>query len=277
MAGKIGILAGGGDLPLTVAARLQGEGRPFHVIRLAEFADDRLARYPNDVLPMGAFGGVQKALKRAGCDTICLAGHVARPDFRFLAKDLKAISVVPSLVAAATRGDDALLRAVIKVFEDEGFGVVGADQLLGGETLPAGALGRIAPDAEALADLRKALSVARATGDLDIGQGAVVCRGLVLAVEAAEGTDAMLTRVAGLPEALRGTAKELKGALGKAPKPIQDTRVDMPVMGVRTIELAHAAGLAGVAGVAGQLILMDRSAMIAAADRLGLFVWGEEG
>ena len=141
MAGKIGILAGGGDLPLTVAARLQGEGRPFHVIRLAEFADDRLARYPNDVLPMGAFGGVQKALKRAGCDTICLAGHVARPDFRFLAKDLKAISVVPSLVAAATRGDDALLRAVIKVFEDEGFGVVGADQLLGGETRPAGALG----------------------------------------------------------------------------------------------------------------------------------------
>ena len=91
MAGKIGILAGGGDLPLTVAARLQGEGRPFHVIRLAEFADDRLARYPNDVLPMGAFGGVQKALKRAGCDTICLAGHVARPDFRSLAKDLKAI------------------------------------------------------------------------------------------------------------------------------------------------------------------------------------------
>lgn len=276
MAGKIGLLAGGGDLPLAVADRLQAEGRPFHVIRLAGVADPVLAQYPNDELSLGAFGGILKALKKAGVETVCLAGNVARPDFKTLAKDMKAITLVPGLIAAAAKGDDALLRAVLKIFEDEGFAVEGADQVLGGETLRAGAMGRVTPDAEALADLRKALSVARATGELDIGQGAVVCRGLVLAVEAQEGTDAMLARVAGLPEALRGSDKESKGALGKAPKPIQDTRVDMPVMGARTVELAHTAGLAGVAGVAGQLILIDRPAMIAAADRLGLFVWGEE-
>jgi DUF1009 family protein len=104
----------------------------------------------------------------------------------------------------------------------------------------------------------------------------VVCQGLVLAVEAQEGTDAMLSRVAGLPADLRGSVRERKGALGKAPKPIQDMRVDMPVIGARTVEMAAAAGLAGVGGVAGRLILIDRAGLIEAADRLGLFVWGEQ-
>ena len=103
-----------------------------------------------------------------------------------------------------------------------------------------------------------------------------MCDGLVLAVEAQEGTDAMLARVAGLPGDLRGASGDLKGALGKAPKPIQDLRVDMPVIGAQTIEMAAAAGLAGVGGVAGKLILIDRAAIIEAADRLGLFVWGED-
>jgi DUF1009 family protein len=127
-----------------------------------------------------------------------------------------------------------------------------------------------------LSDLRKALYVAEKAGELDIGQGAVVCDGLVLAVEAQEGTDAMLARVAGLPADLRGSAADRKGVLGKAPKPIQDLRVDMPVIGARTIEMAAAAGLAGVGGVAGKLILIDRAGLIDAADRLGLFVWGED-
>ncbi len=103
----------------------------------------------------------------------------------------------------------------------------------------------------------------------------MVCDGLVLAVEAQEGTDAMLRRVAGLPADLRGAPGSPKGALGKAPKPIQDLRVDMPVMGTRTLELAAEAGLAGVGGQAGRLILIDRPAMIETADRLGLFIWGE--
>ncbi|MBW8304817.1 MAG: LpxI family protein, partial [Brevundimonas sp.] len=146
---------------------------------------------------------------------------------------------------------------------------------LGGETMPAGALGAISTTPDQLHALKKALPVAEKAGELDIGQGAVVCEGLVLAVEAQEGTDAKLARVAGQPADLRGSSSGRKGALGKAPKPIQDLRVDMPVMGSRTIELAAAAGLAGVGGVAGKLILIDHAAIVEAADRLGLFVWGE--
>ena len=272
---KLGLIAGGGALPLSVAARCEAEGRPVFVVRLTGFADPHLARYPGVDAGMAEIGRVLAALKKAGCDAVCFAGVVNRPDFRSLKPDFKGMTLLPGIIAEAAKGDDALLRKILSVFEAEGYAIEGADDILGGETLPTGALGAIQPTSEQLQDLRKALHVAEKAGELDIGQGAVVCDGLVLAVEAQEGTDAMLARVAGLPGDLRGSATDRKGALGKAPKPIQDLRVDMPVMGARTVELAAAAGLAGVGGVAGRLILIDHAAIVEAADRLGLFVWGE--
>ncbi|AQR62153.1 UDP-2,3-diacylglucosamine pyrophosphatase [Brevundimonas sp. LM2] len=273
--GTLGLIAGGGALPHAIARRCEAEGRALFVVRLDGFADHHLDRWPGATFGMAEIGGILKALKREGCTAVCLAGTVSRPDFKRLKPDLKGASVLPGIIAAATKGDDALLRKILSVFEAEGYAVEGADDILGGDTLPAGTLGTITPLTDQLADLRKALHVAEKAGELDIGQGAVVCDGLVLAVEAQEGTDAMLSRVAGLPADLRGSAASRKGALGKAPKPIQDLRVDMPVIGTRTVELAAAAGLAGIGGVAGRLILIDRDAIVETADRLGLYVWGE--
>ncbi len=272
---KLGRLAGGGDLPQAVAQRCDAEGRDLYVVRLDGFADPHLTRWPGDDFGMAQIGAILKALKRSGCAVVCLAGIVNRPDFKTLKPDLKGASLLPGIVAAAAKGDDALLRKILSVFEAEGFAVEGADDILGGETLPAGALGAVTPTAEQMSDLKKALHIAEKSGELDIGQGAVVCDGLVLAVEAQEGTDAMLDRVAALPADLRGRPGQARGALGKAPKPIQDLRVDMPVIGPRTLENAARAGLAGVGGVAGRLILIDRPGVIETADRLGLFVWGE--
>lgn len=274
-AGKLGLIAGGGALPLAIAARCEAEGRPIFVIRLSGFADPHLVRYPGADIGMAELGKALAALKASACEVVCFAGTVNRPDFKRLKPDLKGATLLPGIIAAATKGDDALLRKILSVFENEGYAVEGADDILGGETLPEGALGAVKPTDEQRLDLKKALHVAEKAGELDIGQGAVVCDGLVLAVEAQEGTDAMLTRVAGLPADLRGAPGSAKGALGKAPKPIQDLRVDMPVIGTRTLELAAAAGLAGVGGLAGHLILLDRPALIETADRLGLFVWGE--
>lgn len=272
---RLGLIAGGGALPLSVAARCEAEGRPVFVVRLSGFADPHLNRYPGIEAGMAEIGKVLAALKKANCDAVCFAGLVSRPDFKSLKPDFKGMTLLPGIIAEAAKGDDALLRKILSVFEAEGYAIEGADDILGGETLSAGALGAVRPTEEQLKDLRKALHVAEKSGELDIGQGAVVCDGLVLAVEAQEGTDAMLARVAGLPADLRGSPSARKGALGKAPKPIQDLRVDMPVMGSRTVELAAAAGLAGVGGIAGRLIVIDRAAMVEAADRLGLFVWGE--
>lgn len=271
---KLGLIAGGGDLPASVAARCEAEGRPLYIVRLDGFADDSLLAWDGETLGIAQIGGILKALRRENCEAICLAGYVNRPDFKTLKPDLKGATLLPGIIAAATKGDDALLRKILGVFEAEGFSVEGADDILGGYMLSLGALGAVSPNDNDMFDLKKAIHVAEKSGELDIGQGAVVCDGLVLAVEAQEGTDQMLLRVAGLPQDLRGSADHRKGTLAKAPKPIQDIRVDMPVIGPRTVELAAAAGLAGIGGFVDRLLIMDVAATRATADRLGLFIWG---
>lgn len=271
---RLGLIAGGGDLPIRVLDACRAQGRPVVVIRLAGFADDALQQADGVDISLGEFGKCLDVLKKTECRSVCLAGNVSRPDFSTFKVDFKGMTVLPGIIQAAKHGDDALLRQVLKVFSDAGFTLEGADSILGSDqTLPAGPLGAVTPREEDHADIAKGLQVARAIGDLDVGQGAVVSHGLVLAVEAQEGTDAMLQRVASLPAELRGAAPQ--GVLVKAPKPIQERKVDLPVIGVRTVELAHAAGLAGLAGQAGDLIVIDKPGVIAAADRLGLFVWGE--
>ncbi len=273
---RLGLVAGGGGLPLALAAHCRAVGRPVTVLRLEGFADPALAAYEGRAVGLGRFGETVEALRAAGCRSVCFAGAVSRPDFMALDFDAVGRAAAPSLVAAARAGDDALLRAVAAVFEAQGFAVEGAHAVMASLALPAGALGARAPSPEHMSDIARALDVARRMGALEIGQGAVVARGLVLAVEAQEGTDAMLARVAALPEALRGVPTARAGVLAKAPKPIQDLRLDMPTLGVRTVEGAAQAGLAGIAGEAGAVLVVDRDAVIAAADRLGLFVVGVE-
>jgi DUF1009 family protein len=272
----LGLIAGGGGLPLTVAEQCVAAGRPVFVVRLRGFADPGLSRFPGVEIGLAELGAIFAALRRAGCRSVCMAGTVARPDFAALRPDLRGLRALPGAVAAAAKGDDALLRFLLAEFEREGFTVEGAHQASAGLTLPAGPLGRHVPDVSHQADIARAMSVAQAVGALDVGQGAVVCDNLVLAVEAQEGTDSMLARVATLPVAVRGEPGRPRGVLAKVLKPIQDARMDMPVIGPRTIEGAAAAGLAGVAGEAGRVLLLERETVIKAADRLGLFVVGVE-
>jgi DUF1009 family protein len=271
---KLGLIAGGGGLPVEVAEACRRTGRPLFVVRLKGFAGPELAGYEGAEIGLAELGRCIRALRRAGCEAVCLAGLVARPDFSALKPDLRGLAALPGAIAAARKGDDALLRFLLGEFEKEGFVVEGAHQVTEDLTLPAGALGRGRPDAAAASDAARALEVARAVGRLDVGQAAVVCRGLVLAVEAQEGTAAMLERVAGLPQALRGRAGAPAGVLAKAPKPIQETRVDMPTIGPETVRAAAAAGLAGIVGEPGRLLIVDRDAVVALADELGLFVAG---
>src|SRR6185312_9420122 len=169
------------------------------------------------------------------------------------------------------------LRYLMQGFEKEGFAIEGAHEVMGELALGEGPLGAHAPGEAHGADIAKAIEVARAIGALDIGQGAVVCDGLVLAVEAQEGTDAMLRRVADLPADVRGTPERRRGVLAKVAKPIQEDRVDLPTIGLATVEAAAAAGLAGIVGVAGKMLVLDRDAVIRAADAAGLFIAGASG
>jgi UDP-2,3-diacylglucosamine hydrolase len=273
---KLGLIAGGGNLPVEIAEHCLRSGRPLFVIRLKGFAGADLEPYAGAEVGLAELGKCFKALKRAGCTAVCLAGQVNRPDFATLMPDLRGLAALPAAIAAARKGDDALLRMLVGEFEKEGFAVEGAHQVMDDLGLAAGPLGRLAPSPEQMADVRHAMDVARAIGRLDAGQAAVVCRGLVLALEAAEGTDALLARVADLPEALRGTPDAPLGVLAKAPKPAQETRVDLPTIGPATVEAVARAGLAGIVGEAGHLLVLDREAVIALADDLGVFILGAE-
>jgi DUF1009 family protein len=182
--------------------------------------------------------------------------------------------MLPALIAAMPEGDDALLRVLLAEHERAGFRVLGVETVMDGLLAPQGAWGVIAPSAEQRKDILKAAKVAAASGAFDIGQGVVVCDGLVLAVEAQEGTDAMLRRVGELPTTVRGTALARRGVLLKRPKPIQERRIDLPTIGVRTIEAAAAAGLAGVAVEAHGALAVRRADIVATANQAGLFVYG---
>ncbi|MGH6991808.1 MAG: LpxI family protein [Caulobacteraceae bacterium] len=272
--GTLGLLAGGGALPVLLARHCRKIGQPIFVLRLAGAPQPELVEFDGSEARLDQVGASVEALRRAGCAEICLAGTVARPDFTRLEPDALALRLLPGALAAAFKGDDALLSFMLRAFEEEGFRAVGADEVMAELLLRPGALGDHHPSSRDEADMARAFEAARAIGALDIGQGAVACGGIVLALEAQEGTDAMLRRTAALPTAIRGSPRRRRGVLVKACKPGQDRRVDLPTIGPATIRLAGRAGLAGVAGEPGGLLVLDMDDVRGLADRLGLFVVG---
>lgn len=276
MSGPIGLVAGLGTLPVRVAEGAVASGQGVYVVRLKGFEEPALESYPGESVGIGEFGKLVKAMKTAGCQDIVFAGNVSRPDFSAMKVDFRGARLLPKVLAAARHGDDALLRVILSELEGEGFTIRGAEEIASHLLAPAGVLAGPEPDAAILADVDRACEVAREIGRLDIGQGCVVCDGLVLAVEAQEGTDAMLARCASLDPVLRGTAEAPRGVLVKLPKPIQERKVDLPTIGVATVEGASRAGLAGIAFEAGGALIIDQDAVVSAATAAGIFLLGLE-
>jgi DUF1009 family protein len=267
MAGALGIIAGSGMLPARLAAAAQASGRRVFVLGLEGHADPALiSPFPHALARIGAAGQILAALRGAGVDEVVLIGPVKRPSLLTLMPDAEGAKILGRIGRAAFAGDDGLLAAVIRVFEEEGFRVRGAQEVLADLAAPEGVLGRHAPGAAAEADILRGVAVARALGAADVGQAVVVQQGIVLGVEAVEGTDALLARCAGLRR------EGPPGVLVKLAKPGQEARADLPTIGVRTVVGAAAAGLSGIAVEAERTLMPDRAATIAAADARGLFL-----
>jgi DUF1009 family protein len=266
---KLGILAGGGDLPARIIQLCRDTGREFFVIAFEEQATPEcVAGTPHAWVRLGAAGKALKALREAGAEELVMAGAIRRPSLASLRPDAWGARLLAKAGPAAF-GDDGLLSMVVRELEEsEGFRVIAPEHLVPEMLAPAGTLGAVEPDAAALRDIERGVSAARAIGALDIGQAAVVQEGVVLALEAVEGTDAMLVRCAGLRRESPG------GVLVKVRKPGQERRVDLPTIGVATVRAAAAAGLGGIAIEAGGALVIDRTSTIAAADAAGLFVVG---
>jgi hypothetical protein len=267
---RIGIIAGAGEMPRRIAAA--SAAAPF-VVRLSGLADDAFEGFDSVERGIAEAGGIIRSLKDAGCDAVVLAGVVRRPEFAKLKPDWRGAALLPRVIAAAGKGDGALLGVLVETLEAEGFMVVGAEEVFADLAAPRGAVGALTPAPHHWRDIAKATAIVEALGPFDVGQAAVVASGFTLGIEAAEGTDLLLQRCAALPASLRG-GEAMNGVLVKCPKPGQELRVDLPTVGVPTIVNAAAAGLAGVAVEAGCALLVDRAAIAREADARGLFVYG---
>lgn len=272
---RLAIIAGGGLLPRYVADAARARGENPYILALTDESADDWSGYDHQVISIGNYAGIGAAFRARGIGRAVLSGSVRRrPEWRDIHAPFKALLALPSVVRTLLKGgDDAVLKMVIRLIESEGVRVVGAHDivpdLLGSE----GPLGAVAPDTAAEADIAAAAAAALALGRLDVGQGAVALGGRVVALEGAEGTDAMLERVAQLRASGRISARR-KGVLVKLCKPEQDLRADLPSIGVETLRRARAAGLAGVAVEAGRSLVLEREALVAEADAHGLFVTG---
>jgi len=265
---RLGIVAGGGGLPRRLVDACQATGREVFVLALEGAAEPATVEgVAHAWCRPGAAARGLALLRENNVTELILAGGVRRPSLSMLRPDWRAAKLYARIGYKAL-GDDGLLSAIVAEFEREGFRVIGADELLAAGLAPEGALGSLCPDEQAVADIEHGQRIARALGALDIGQAVVVQQGLVLGVEAIEGTDALLRRCAELRRGGPG------GVLVKIEKPGQEQRADRPTIGPRTVALAAQAGLRGIAVEAETTIVLDRDQVVDAADRAGLFVVG---
>lgn len=274
--GPLAIICGGGSLPIAVAEQVAARGRQVVLFPLHGAAEGLpVERYENHWIYIGQIGKFLRLARAEGCRDVVCIGALVRPSIWQVHPDLVGLSYLPTVLRAFRGGDNHLLSTMAKVFEDAGLHLWGAHEVAPQILVPQGSLGRVRPSDRDRADIALALDYLRAAGPFDVGQAVVVAGRHVLAVEAAEGTDAMLARVAEMRANGRVRAPAVTGVLVKAPKPGQDRRFDLPSIGPKTVAGAAHAGLAGIAVIAGETIAAEPAELVAQADRAGLFVVGE--
>ncbi len=268
MATKLGVIAGSGGLPREIIAAARQKGWDCFVVGFVDQTDpETLAAAPSMQTHLGAAGKIIDRLKAEGVSDLVMAGAIRRPSLLQIRPDWVTAKFFAHIGIRAL-GDDGLLRAIIRSVEDNGFNVLSIPQILGELVFPEGLLSEAAPDASAKEDMRHGLAVARILGAADVGQSVVVQQGLVLGVEAIEGTDALLQRCKDLARPVDG------GVLVKIKKPKQEDRADLPTIGPRTVERAAAAGLRGIAVQAGGALLIERGKTVGLANKHKLFLIG---
>lgn len=272
----LAILCGGGAFPLEVAAEARRGGRTPFLIGVIGWSEPGIELYPHVWVRVGEVGKLFGALKERSIAELAMIGRVARPEFSDLRLDWGAVKRAAELSQLFRKGDNGLLVGLARIFEREGVRIVGAHEVAPQLLAPSGALGARSPSADDGADIALGASLIEVMSRFDVGQAAVVAAGRVLAVEAAEGTDAMLARVAEFRASRRLRHGGLAGVLIKAPKCGQDLRLDMPAVGPDTIGAAVRARLRGIALAAGRVLIAERERCAREADAAGLFAYGYE-
>lgn len=271
----LAIVCGGGAFPGAVAEAVVRRGRRPVMFAIRGWADPEvIERYTHYWIAIGQMGRFFRLAHAERCREVLFIGVVLRPPIRELRLDWRTIVMLPRAFRFFRGGDNTLLSGVAGLVESEGLRVIGLHDVAPELFVTEGVFGRCQPNDRDKADIARALTLIAALGPFDVGQAVVVADNHVLAVEAAEGTDNMLARIAELRLRGRVTAPPGVGVLVKAPKPGQDRRLDLPSIGPQTIEGVARAGLAGIAVAAGGTIIAEATQAIAAADRAKIFFAG---
>ncbi len=272
--GALGIIAGGGSMPIAVARAARASGRTVFIVGIRGISDAGVRDFPHVFIEITQVGRLFSSLRHNGCVEIVLIGAITRPDIGSLRFDFGALTRLPDILSLAMGGDDALLTRIAHIFEREGFAVIGAHEVAPALLAGAGAICGAVPDAAARRDMACGAAILRAISAFDMGQAAIAIDERVVAVEGVEGTDGLLERCAAMRASGRLALKKRRGVLVKGSKRGQDLRFDLPAIGSRTVELAASAGLTGIAVEAGRVLMADEEEMNALARQHGVFVYG---
>lgn len=271
----VAIICGGGSFPGAVAEAIARRGRRPVMFAVRGWADPKVIEgYAHHWIAIGQAGRFFRLARAEHCREALFIGTLLRPPLTQIRLDWQTIRLMPRLIRYFRGGDDRLLSGLAKMIADGGVRMIGVGDVAPEIMVPEGVLGSTQPSARDRADVAYGLALIAALGPFDVGQAAIVANNHVLAVEAAEGTDNMLARIADLRRQGRVTAPAGVGVLIKAPKPGQDRRFDLPAIGLRTVENVARAGLAGLAVAAGSTIIAEPAQAIAAADRDKIFFVG---
>ena len=263
----LAIIAGEGALPGVLYCHLADRGDAPLVVELEGFPSKIKATAPIR-FRVEHLGSLLADLKDRGVTDLCLAGRVQRPVLDPKAVDTATEPFIPGIVAAINSGDDGALREILFIIEEFGFTLRAAHDVMPELLPPPGVLTEVGPSKQDQDDAVRAAEILVALGAADIGQGCVVAGRQALAVEALGGTDWMLRSLAkDRPEGPAG------GILFKAPKPGQDRRADLPVIGPKTVAGVKAAELSGIVIEAEGVMVLDRGEVIDACNAAGLFLW----
>ncbi len=261
---KLGLIAGGGDLPEQLARACEEKG--IEVFVIAFEGQTRQSVYEPRMHLMGSLGKsgrTVKFLRKKGVSDLVFIGSMKRPKFSELAPDLYTASFLAKVGLKSVLGDDSLLKAIRVQLEKDGFIFHGAQDFMEDLFIGAGPLGQIAPAEQQIRDIEYGFQVSQDHGAQDLGQSVIVKDGQTIAVEDEKGTNALIESCAGSG-----------GILVKSCKPQQDKQLDLPTIGPETVKAAVQAGLIGIAVQAGQVFVLDQKEVISLADENGLFVYG---
>lgn len=271
---RIAILAGGGSLPVEAAVAAQQAGHPVLVVAIADESD--LSALPASIeqtrIEWGQIGALVKMLSDYETDRLVIVGSISkRPDYRSLRLDWGAVQLLPKILTIVLGGGDAtVLDKIANLFSERGFELAGAHEVAPSLIGSVGYLAGPKTSAQVEKDADSAGYAAWTAGHLDMGQGAVSVSGRVVAMEGAEGTDALLERVQTMRAAKRFSAKGFAGVLAKCLRPAQDMRLDVPTIGPQTIINAHAARLSGIVLEAGAVLISQREETFALCEKHGV-------